>query len=78
MADFEKVRQILLEAAPVAPDEITPETHLVRDLQIDSFGLMDMVLQFEETYGLSIPDRDLRRFSTVQDILTYLDKKTGG
>lgn len=75
MADFDTVRNILLESAPEAPDEVTPDTLLVRDLQLDSFGLMDMVLKFEEIFHISIPDRDLRQFHTVGDILGYLDRK---
>lgn len=75
MTDINTIRDILIEAAPEAPEEITPDTNLVRDLQLDSFGLMDVVLKFEEVFNISIPDRDLRQFTTVQDILDYLNDK---
>ena len=64
------VQQLLAMASPVDPEEITPEKHLMRDLEMDSFGMMDAVLSFEREFGIEIPDRDLR-------LLVYLEKKTG-
>ena len=71
------VQQLLAMASPVDPEEITPEKHLMRDLEMDSFGMMDAVLSFEREFNIEIPDRDLRLFDTVQDVLIYLAEKTG-
>ncbi|MEA5003612.1 MAG: acyl carrier protein [Christensenella sp.] len=71
------VQQLLATASPVDPEDITPDKHLVRDLELDSFSLMDAVLSFEREFNIEIPDRDLRLFDTVQDVLVYLEKKTG-
>ncbi len=71
------VQQLLAMASPMDPEEITPEKHLVRDLDIDSFAMMDAVLSFEREFGIEIPDRDLRLFDTVQDVLVYLAERTG-
>lgn len=75
MADIGKVRELLVEVCPCDTEEITPDKHLVRDLEIDSFGLMDLILKFEQEFDIQIPDRDLRLFNTVQDVLDYLDAK---
>lgn len=75
MVDVNKVSELLVEVCPCDIEEITPEKHLVRDLEIDSFGLMDLILKFEQEYDIQIPDRDLRLFNTVQDILDYLEAK---
>lgn len=75
MADLQRVRELLVTVCPCDIEEITPDRHLVRDLEIDSFGLMELILEFEKEYGISIPDRDLRLFNTVQDILDYLNAK---
>lgn len=75
MADLQTVRELLVTVCPCDIEEITPQKHLVRDLEIDSFGLMELILEFEKEYGISIPDRDLRLFNTVQDILDYLNAR---
>ena len=71
------VQQLLAMACPKGPEEITPEKHLIRDLEMDSFGMMEVVLSFEREFDIEIPDRDLRLFDTVQDVLVYLATKIG-
>lgn len=79
MIDIERVQELLAAACPHDASEITPDKHLVKDLDIDSFGLMDMVISFEDEFSIEIPDRDLRQFVTVNDIINYLEARiTGG
>ena len=78
MVDYIKVQSLLSENSPVDINEITPEKHLIKDLELDSFSLMDTVSSFEKEFGLSIPDRDLRLFDTVQDVIDYLTAKEAG
>lgn len=78
MIDFSTVQQILAMACPHDPEEITMDKHLVRDLDIDSFGLMDMIMAFETEFSIEIPDRDLRLFDTVGDVVQYLEEKLAG
>ena len=75
MVDINKVKELLCTACPYDPEEITLESDLVNDLELDSFGILDMVMAFEKEYNISIPDRDLRLFSTVSDIVDYLEKR---
>jgi len=74
---LETVQQLLATACPYDAEEITPEKHLVGDLELDSFGLMEMVMAFEDEFNIEIPDRDLRLLDTVRDVLMYLEEKTG-
>ncbi len=76
MAELAAVRRLLADVCPCDIEEITPEKHLIRDLEIDSFGLMDGVVRLEKEFHISIPDRDFRLFHTVQDILNYLDERS--
>lgn len=78
MVDLSKVQQLLATVCPHDPDEITLDKHLVSDLEIDSFGLMEMVMTFEKEFNIEIPDRDLRLFNTVQDIINYIEQKQMG
>ncbi len=75
MVDLSKVQQLLAMVCPHDPEEITLDKHLVTDLDLDSFGLMDMVIAFEDEFSIEIPDRDLRLFSTVSDVVNYIEQK---
>lgn len=77
MVELEKVQQLLAMACPKEIEEITPDKHLVSDLEMDSFGLMEVIMAFEDEFGIEIPDRDLRLLDTVEDVLMYLEEKTG-
>jgi acyl carrier protein len=76
MVNIDKVKELLSASCPYSPDEISLKSDLVDDLEFDSFGMMDMLLSFENEFGISIPDRDLRLLVTVSDIVNYLEKKT--
>lgn len=57
--------------------EIWENAQLVGDLELTSFDLVAIVTDFEETFQIEIPDRDLSRFVCVSDILEYLEMRTG-
>ena len=75
MINVERVKELLSASCPYSPDEIKLASDLIVDLEFDSFCMMDMLLAFEKEYNISIPDRDLRLFVTVSDIVNYLEKK---
>jgi acyl carrier protein len=76
MINIDRIKELLSASCPYAPEEISLESDLINDLEFDSFCMMDMLLAFEKEYNISIPDRDLRLFVTVADIIEYLEKKT--
>lgn len=67
-----KVREIISKKFGVPLATITPETRLIEDLQVDSFGAVELMFELEEAFGLSIPDSDIQRVRSVQDIVSYL------
>ncbi len=71
----EKVIKVIAEFAEVDKSKITEKTNLTTDLELDSLDLVDLVVKFEEIYGTSIPDTDLKTLQTVGDILNYIDDK---
>jgi acyl carrier protein len=75
MVDLATVQQMLAAVCPYDPEEITPEKDLIRDLEIDSFGMMEMAMSFEREFHIEVPDRDLRLFNTVEDIILYIEHK---
>ena len=70
---FENVKQFLVEELRVKPEDITMEAELAGDLGINSLELAELVLACEEKFNVVIDDEDLHHFSTVGDVVTYLE-----
>ena len=71
---FEKVRDILAEYTEA--DIITETSMLEADLGLSSFDVVSIVGDFEDTFGIEIPDRDIPKFVCVKDIIDYLESHT--
>ena len=58
--------------------DIKLESSFIDDLGADSLGLVELVLAFEESFELDIPDEDTEKIKTVQDAIDYIQKHSGG
>jgi len=72
-----KVRKIIIEQLDVTEDEVTTTASFVDDLGADSLDTVEMVMAFEEEFGIEIPDEDAEKIKTVQDATEYIKKKSG-
>lgn len=72
---FAKVREIIVGQLGVDQDEVTPGADFANDLGADSLDTAELVMDFEETFDLQIPDEDADKFVTVQDAVDYLRRK---
>jgi acyl carrier protein len=54
-------------------DKITEESALIADLGLNSLDVINVVVAFEEEFDIDIPDKDIKSFSTVGDIVKYLE-----
>ena len=70
----EKVNQIVVEQLGVESSEVTPDASFVDDLGADSLDRVELVMAFEEAFGLEIPDDDAEKILTVQDAVEYIQK----
>ena len=70
---FENVKDFLVDELRVKPEDVTMEAELAGDLGINSLELAELVLACEEKFNVVIDDDDLHHFSTVGDIVTYLE-----
>lgn len=70
----EKVNQIVVEQLGVESSEVTPDASFVDDLGADSLDRVELVMAFEEAFGLEIPDDDAEKIVTVQDAVEYIQK----
>lgn len=60
--------------AEIPASTVTPEASLREDLGIDSLAMIEIVVAATETYGIDIPDDDLRQLRTVQDVVDYVQR----
>ena len=73
----EKIKQIVSEQLGVDEAEVTPTASFVDDLGADSLDTVELVMAFEEAFGIEIPDEEAEKIRTVQDAITYVEKKVG-
>ena len=73
MAVAEKVKSIIVEQLGVDADEVTPEASFTDDLGADSLDIVELVMAFEEEFGIEIPDEDAEKIVRVQEAITYID-----
>ena len=73
MEDIEqKVIEIVSEQMGVDKSEITRETHFINDLNADSLDTVELVMEFEDEFELSIPDEEAEKIQTVGQAIDYI------
>ncbi len=70
----ERVKQIIVEQLGVDEGEVTPTASFVDDLGADSLDTVELVMAFEEAFGIEIPDEDAEKIATVKDAIAYIEK----
>ncbi len=72
---LERVKEIIIEQLNVEDVEITEATSFKDDLGADSLDLFELVMAFEEEYGVEIPSEDLEKITTVGAVIDYMKNK---
>ena len=76
MADVEgKVKEIIMNKLGVEASQVTIEASFTNDLGADSLDTVELVMEFEKTFNLSIPDEDAEKIGTVGDAVRYISGK---
>lgn len=75
MADtFGTVKKIIVDLLGVDPDKVTPEARFREDLGADSLDLVELIMEFEEQFGETIPDEDAQKIMTVGQVVDYVEQ----
>ena len=68
-----KVKSIIIDKLGVEDSEVTPEASFTNDLGADSLDTVELIMEFEKEFNISIPDDQAENIATVGDAITYLE-----
>lgn len=68
-----KVKEIIVEKLGVDESEVTPEASFTNDLGADSLDTVELIMEFEKEFNVSIPDEQAENIQTVGDAVKYLE-----
>ena len=71
-----RVREIIINELGVELEKVTDDASFVEDLGADSLDTVELVMAFEEEFGLDIPDEEAEKMRTVGDAVRYLNKQS--
>jgi acyl carrier protein len=78
MGVAEKVQSIIVEQLGVDADQVTSSASFTDDLGADSLDVVELVMAFEEEFGIEIPDEDAEKIAKVEDAVSYIEGAAKG
>jgi acyl carrier protein len=75
MSVEERVKSIIVEQLGVDAEEVNPEASFVEDLGADSLDTVELIMAFEEEFGVEISDDEAEKIRKVRDAVEYIDKR---
>src|SRR6186997_3701258 len=73
VAVADKVKSIIVEQLGVDEEEVTPDASFVDDLGADSLDTVELVMAFEEEFGIEIPDEEAEKITRVKEAVDYIE-----
>lgn len=75
MSDIEqKVKEIIVDKLTVDENEVTPTAEFSKDLGADSLDTVELIMEFEKEFDITIPDAEAEKISTVGDAISYIEE----
>ena len=72
---LETIKNVICEFIDIDPDDITPESNLRTDIGLNSLDCVSLAQELENEYDIEIPNTDLSKFKTVNDVIKFLETK---
>ena len=69
-----KVKAIIVDKLGVVESQVSPDASFTADLNADSLDTVELIMEFEKEFGISIPDEDTQNINTVNDVIEYIEK----
>jgi acyl carrier protein len=73
----DRVKKIVVEHLGVESEKVTEDASFIDDLGADSLDIVELVMAFEEEFGVEIPDDAAEKITTVKDAISYIDEHQG-
>jgi acyl carrier protein len=74
----ERVKKIVVEHLGVEEDKVTPAASFIDDLGADSLDTVELVMAFEEEFGVEIPDDAAEKILTLKDAIDFIESRSNG
>lgn len=71
----DKVKEIIVEQLGVDADQVVPSASFIDDLGADSLDTVELVMAFEEEFGVEVPDEEAEKLRTVEDVIKYIEEQ---
>ncbi len=71
----ERVKKIIVDKLGVDENDVTPEASFIQDLGADSLDTVELIMEFEREFDVSIPDEQAEKITTVGQAIEYLEKQ---
>ena len=72
----QKVEDIIVNKLGVAASEVTPQANFANDLGADSLDTVELIIEFEQAFNITIPDEEAEKIRTVGEAIQYLEQNT--
>ncbi len=69
-----KVKEIIVEQLGVEADKVTTDAKFIEDLGADSLDTVELVMAFEDKFGIEVPDEEAEKLKSVADVVAYINK----
>jgi acyl carrier protein len=70
-----KVSEIIVSKLGVEPEKVTADASFIKDLGADSLDTVELIMDFEKAFDLTIEDSEAEKMQTVGDAITYIESK---
>lgn len=72
---LERVKKVVVDKLNITESEVTEEASFMDDLGADSLDVVELVMGFEEEFGVQIPDEDAEKIQTIKQAVEYIDSR---
>ena len=71
---FERVKAIVIKHLEAPPEKVTEKASFIDDLGADSLDNVELVMAFEEEFGIDVPDEEAEKLQSVGDVIRYVEE----